>query len=39
MITNVTDWEKEEYGVGTRRKYLYIEPLTMRKAFFKYPAF
>ncbi|WP_066638602.1 HipA domain-containing protein [Desulfolucanica intricata] len=36
-IIDVRDWEKEEYGFGTRKKYLYIDPLTRRSAFFKYP--
>jgi hypothetical protein len=36
-IIDVRDWEKEVYGFGTRKKYLYIDPKTRRKAFFKYP--
>ena len=36
-IIDISEWEKEEYSPGTRRKYMCVEPKTRRKAFFKYP--
>ena len=36
-IIDVTDWEKEVYVIGRRKKYLYVDPITRRKAYFKYP--
>ena len=36
-IIDISDWEKEDYFVGTRRKLLYTNPRTREKAFFKYP--
>lgn len=37
QIIDVTDWEKSEYPIGTRKKYVYVHPRTRQKAFFKYP--